>query len=83
MDHFSTFLQNLRQKINKGELERTKIANSISVHLGIEIPASAISIKNNTVHVKVSSTIKQELSYKKEEILEDLKKQGVTVKSIL
>lgn len=83
MDHFSTFIQSLRQKINKGELERKKIADIISIHIGVDVKTKDLHIKNNTVRVSVSGAIRQELSFKKESILEAFKKEGLSIKTIL
>jgi hypothetical protein len=59
MDHFSTFIQSLRQKINKGELERKKIADIVSIHIGVDIKTKDLHIKNNTVRVYKVSDIEK------------------------
>lgn len=82
INNLSSFLNTLRQKINKGELQRKKIADAVSIHLGIEIPTTSITVKGNSASISGSSSLKQELKQKKSLILETLKKDGVNLEDI-
>lgn len=82
INNLSSFLNTLRQKINKGELQRKKIADAVFIHLGIEVPTTSITVRGSSAHIKGSSALKQELTQKKVLILETLKKDRVILEDI-
>lgn len=83
MNNLSSFLQTLRQKINKGELQRKKIAETISKYTGVEIQVSSITVRGGVAHTRLSGAFKQELLQKKTLILESLNKEGILLEDIL
>ncbi len=83
MNNLSSFLQILRQKINKGELERKKIAETVLKHIGAEVEIKKITTHRGVVRIQGSSSLKQELFQKKPLILEELRKGGILVEDIV
>lgn len=79
MDQFQNALAILTKKIKNASLFKEEVSSVIEKTLGIPLSKDAIVIKNNSVFVHVSPTIKTALFLKKKKLLQQLEKYKVYI----
>ena len=77
MTLFSSIINDLISKIGDGEKNKELISKEISDIININILTDQIKIKNNTIILNVSPTIKTSIILKKKLILNSLKKFNI------
>lgn len=78
MDLFQETLQRLSKKILGAAAYKKDVAETLSAILSITILEDQIIIKNNTVFIRVSPTVRTALFLKKSAVLDVLKKHNIT-----
>lgn len=77
MDIFKTLLSDLSKKIHKKSLYKKEVVETIVRIIGIPLTEDIVSIKDNTLFIRVSPTIKSAILLKKKELLESLSKYSI------
>lgn len=77
MTLFSSILEELSRKLQGGEQYKKEISETISVVIGVIITPDQINIKNKTVLLSVSPTIKTVVLLKKQKIIDQLQKYNI------
>lgn len=79
MNLFQKTLEQLSNKILGAANYKKDVADEISKLLGVKILEDQITIKEKTIYIKVSPTIKTALILKKNSILDFLKKHNINI----
>lgn len=77
MSLFSSILDELSKKLQKGEQYKKEISKDIEEIIGITVLPDQIIIKNKTLFISVSPTIKTVILLKKQKLLEQLKQYNI------
>ena len=77
MNLFNSILEELSKKIKGAEIYKEEVSLVISRLLNININPDQISIKNGTLFLNVSPTIKSALLLKKEVLIKELSKFNI------
>jgi hypothetical protein len=77
MNLFNSLLEELSKKIKGNELYKNDISLEIKNILGISINPDQISIKNGTLFINVSPTIRSAILLKKESLIKALSKYNI------
>jgi hypothetical protein len=77
MNLFNSILEELSKKIKGAEIYKEEVSLVISRLLNININPDQIAIKNGTLFLNVSPTIKSALLLKKEMLIKELSKFNI------
>lgn len=77
MSLFSSILDELSKKLQKGEQYKKEISKDIEEIIGATVLPDQIIIKNKTLFISVSPTIKTVILLKKQKLLEQLKQYNI------
>lgn len=77
MTLFSSIIEDLVSKLNKKEKNKEVLASEITKTIGIQISPDQISVKDSTLILNISPTIKSNILLKKELILKTLERFGI------
>lgn len=78
MSLFHSILTQLSHRIQKGSDRKTEIAKIISDILMVPISQDMLSIKETTLFIRISPTIKTAVKLKKQILQEQLQKYNIT-----
>lgn len=82
MNVFQTILSELKKKIDAKHANTEIVARIISEQIAFPIDSSFIIQKGTHIQVRVSPTIKMQITLKRQAILLALQKQGYSITSI-
>jgi len=78
MSLFHSILEELSKKLSKKESYKEDIARDITTCIGVTVSADQIRVKNGSLYLSVSPTIKTVLHLKKVSLLKQLQKYNIT-----
>lgn len=78
MDLFQKTLEQLSKKIQGASVYKKDVSGALSTLLGVSITEDQVVIKDKTIYIKVSPTVKTALFLKKSAVLDVLKKYNIT-----
>lgn len=79
MDLFQKTLDQLSKKILGAAVYKKDVAETISKILSVPISEDQIVLRDKTIYIKVSPTIKTALFLKKSAVLDSLKKHNINI----
>jgi len=79
MAELKDFLESFKKILEKGVGEKDLILNVLNKTLNVSLEKDDIKIKNETLFVKSNPYLKSEISLHKENILREIKKEGIEV----
>ena len=82
MSLFHNILSQLQEKISRETNLTEAIAAIISATVGATVTKEQITVRDNTVSIKTSPTLKMAISLNKEKILNALKEANVKITTI-
>lgn len=78
MSLFSSILEELTKKLYSGEQSKKEVSEIVSTIVGITISPDQITIKNGTLFLSISPTIKTVVLLRKQKLLEGLQRYSIT-----
>lgn len=84
MSDINSFLKEIQNKIFKSYGEKDIILNIINKKLNLNLKLKDLEFKKETIFIKANPYIKSEINIQKDNILKEIKKQGIekTIKDI-
>lgn len=82
MNVFQTILSELKKKIDAKHASTEIVARIISEQIGFTIDPSFVVQKGSHIQVRVSPTIKMQITLKRQDILLALQKEGYSISSV-
>lgn len=82
MSLFHSILSQLEEKINKKNDQNEQIALIVGTVLHTAIIADQIAIRDTTLRIKASATVKMALMLNKEKLLKALNEAGIKITAI-
>lgn len=77
MSLFQDILSGITNRLQKEGLNKENVINEINNSVGVLLKPDQISIKNKTLFISASPTIKSIIYIKKNKLLEDLSKYNI------
>lgn len=77
------FLGQFKKILFSADDQKESILRVLKKVTNLELSKEQVEIKKNTIHFKISQTLKSHLFIKKDEILTELKKENIPVNTIL
>jgi hypothetical protein len=79
MSLFQTILGDITKKLSRIEGGKDEIARIVTTIVGVSISANQLHIKNGTLFISVSPTVKSAIRFKQTALLSELKSYNIKI----